>query len=44
LLRNFGSIERIARASVEELTPYVGLKTARLVAEHFERQRNLAGK
>jgi excinuclease ABC subunit C len=44
LLRNFGSIERIAKASVEELTPYVGLKTARLVAEHFERQRNLAGK
>jgi len=42
LLRNFGSIERIAKASVEELTPFVGEKTARLVAEHFERQRLLA--
>jgi excinuclease ABC subunit C len=42
LLRNFGSIERIAKASVEDLTPYVGEKTARLVAEHFERQRQLA--
>src|SRR5215203_4139389 len=42
LLRNFGSIERIAKASVEDLTPFVGEKTAKLVAEHFERQRNLA--
>jgi excinuclease ABC subunit C len=42
LLRNFGSIERIAKASVEELSPFVGLKTAKLVAEHFERQRRLA--
>ncbi|HXG83602.1 MAG TPA: helix-hairpin-helix domain-containing protein, partial [Pyrinomonadaceae bacterium] len=42
LLRNFGSVERIAKASVEELTPYVGLKTARLVFDHFERQRNHA--
>jgi excinuclease ABC subunit C len=42
LLRNFGSIERIAKASVEELTPFVGEKTAKLVAEHFERQRKLA--
>ena len=41
LLRNFGSIERIAKASVEDLTPFVGEKTARLVAEHFERQRIL---
>lgn len=44
LLRNFGSIERIAKASVEDLTPFVGEKTAKLVAEHFERQRNLAEK
>jgi excinuclease ABC subunit C len=42
LLRNFGSIERIAKASVEELSPFVGEKTARLVFEHFERQRQLA--
>lgn len=44
LLRSFGSIERIAKASVEELTPFVGEKTAKLVAEHFERQRKLAKK
>jgi len=44
LLRNFGSIERIAKASIEELSPFVGEKTARLVAEHFERQRKLAQK
>ena len=44
LLRSFGSIERIAKASVEELTPFVGVKTATLVFEHFERQRKLAKK
>ena len=43
LLRNFGSIERIAKASIEELSPFVGLKTAKLVFDHFERQRKLAG-
>ncbi|MBA3633763.1 MAG: excinuclease ABC subunit UvrC [Acidobacteria bacterium] len=42
LLRNFGSIERIAKASIEELTPFVGAKTAQLVFDHFERQRKLA--
>jgi excinuclease ABC subunit C len=42
LLRSFGSIERIAKASVEDLAPFVGVKTAKLVAEHFERQRKLA--
>ncbi|HEY8559302.1 MAG TPA: excinuclease ABC subunit UvrC [Pyrinomonadaceae bacterium] len=42
LLRNFGSIERIAKASIADMAPFVGEKTARLVAEHFERQRNLA--
>jgi len=41
LLRNFGSIERIAKATPQELLPFVGMKTARLVFEHFERQRNL---
>ncbi|MGC2238159.1 MAG: excinuclease ABC subunit UvrC [Pyrinomonadaceae bacterium] len=44
LLRSFGSIERIAKASVEELTPFVGLKTANLIFGHFERQRKLAEK
>ena len=42
LLRNFGSIERIAKASIEELKVFVGEKTAKLVFKHFERQRNLA--
>jgi excinuclease ABC, C subunit len=42
LLRNFGSIERIAKASVEELSPIVGAKTAKMIFEHFERQRKLA--
>ncbi len=42
LLRNFGSIERIAKASIEELSPFVGTKTAKLVFDHFERQRKLA--
>jgi excinuclease ABC subunit C len=43
LLTIFGSIERVAKTSVEELTPFVGAKTAKLVFEHFERQRELAG-
>jgi len=42
LLRHFGSIQRIARAGVSELTPFVGRKTAEEIAEHFERQRLLA--
>ncbi|HEX8098127.1 MAG TPA: excinuclease ABC subunit UvrC, partial [Pyrinomonadaceae bacterium] len=42
LLRNFGSIQRVANASVAELTPFVGGKTAEEVAEHFSRQRALA--
>jgi excinuclease ABC subunit C len=44
LLRHFGSIQRIARAGVSELTPFVGRKTAEEIAEHFERQRLLAAK
>ncbi|MEP7212523.1 MAG: excinuclease ABC subunit UvrC [Acidobacteriota bacterium] len=39
LLRHFGSIERIAKASVPEMSPYVGAKTATEIAAHFERQR-----
>jgi excinuclease ABC subunit C len=42
LLRNLGSIQRIAKASVPELSPFVGPKTAREIVEHFERQRALA--
>jgi excinuclease ABC subunit C len=41
LLRQFGSIEKIARASVEELKPFVGLKTAGEIVDHFFRQRAL---
>ena len=42
LLRHFGSIERIAKASVDELKPYVGPKAAAEIASHFEKQRQLA--
>ncbi len=42
LLRNFGSIERIAKASVEDLKPFIGQKAAQDVFNHFERQRRLA--
>ena len=42
LLREFGSIERIAKATAEELSPFVGPKTAAEIANHFENQRRLA--
>jgi excinuclease ABC subunit C len=42
LLRNLGSIQRIANASVAELSPIVGRKTATEIFEHFTRQRALA--
>ena len=42
LLRHFGSIQRVSRATVSELAPFVGRKTAEEIAEHFERQRQLA--
>jgi excinuclease ABC subunit C len=43
LLRNLGSIQRVSTASVAELSPFVGRKTAEEVVEHFTRQRALAG-
>lgn len=43
LLRNLGSIEKIAQAEIQELIPFVGIKTAKLIREHFDRQRKLAG-
>ncbi len=43
LLRNLGSIQRVAQASVEELSPFVGRKTAEEIFAHFGRQRALAG-
>ncbi|HKC63474.1 MAG TPA: excinuclease ABC subunit UvrC [Pyrinomonadaceae bacterium] len=42
LLRNLGSIQRVANASVAELTPFVGRKTAEEIVEHFARQRALS--
>ena len=42
LLRHFGSIQRIARASASELAPFVGQKTALEITDHFTRQRQLA--
>jgi excinuclease ABC subunit C len=42
LLRQFGSIQKISQASVEELAPFVGRKTATEIVEHFGRQRALA--
>jgi excinuclease ABC subunit C len=44
LLRNFGSIVKIANASVDELKTIVGEKAANEIFEHFERQRKLAKK
>src|ERR687893_2017617 len=42
LLRNLGSIQRVSNASVAELSPFVGRKTAEEIVEHFTRQRALA--
>lgn len=43
LLRNFGSITRIAKASAAELSPFVGRQTAGEIVDHFSRQRSAAG-
>jgi excinuclease ABC subunit C len=42
LLREFGSIERISKATAAELKPFVGQKAAGEIANHFEAQRHLA--
>jgi excinuclease ABC subunit C len=42
LLRNLGSIQRVSNASVAELSPFVGRKTAEEIFTHFSRQRALA--
>jgi excinuclease ABC subunit C len=39
LLRNFGSVERISKASFEELKPFVGERTARAVVEYFSQKK-----
>lgn len=43
LLRNFGSITRIAKASLAELSPFVGKETAQAIVSHFKNQRAAAG-
>ena len=35
LLRNFGSVSRIRRATIQELRPFVGEQLARRIVEHF---------
>ncbi len=42
LLKTFGSIEKIAKASIDDLKYYVGKTTATAIFEHFEKQRKLA--
>ncbi len=42
LLREFGSIVKIANKSIEEMKPVVGAKAAAEIFGHFARQRNLA--
>lgn len=42
LLREFGSIERIAKASIDDLRPFVGPKPAEEISRHFENQRKLS--
>ena len=44
LLREFGSIERISKATAEDLRAFVGPKAAAEIAGHFENQRNLASR
>ncbi len=44
LLREFGSLERIAKATGAELKPFVGFKASIEIVRHFEAQRNLAGR
>ncbi len=44
LLKEFGSIERIAKLSIEAMVPFVGKKAATDIAAHFENQRGLAPK
>lgn len=43
LLRNLGSIQKVAEASAEQLSPFVGRKAAEDIVEHFRRQRLAAG-
>jgi NAD-dependent DNA ligase len=42
LLRNFGSLVRIAQASPAELAPFVGRATAEEISAHFLKQKQLS--
>jgi len=42
LLREFGSIERIAKASADDLRPFVGPRAAAEIVRHFAAQRAIA--
>lgn len=44
LLREFGSIERVAKAPLEALSPFVGPKAAAEIVAHFQSQRDLGRK
>jgi excinuclease ABC subunit C len=44
LLREFGSIERVAKAPIEALRPFVGPKAAAEIVAHFQSQRDLGRK
>lgn len=44
LLKAFGSIKKIATASIDDLKYFTGKKAATEIFEHFERQRKLAEK
>lgn len=41
LLRNFGSLKRVAEASVAELKPFVGQKQAERIVAHFQEQNRV---
>ncbi len=38
LLQNFGSVNRVRQATMEELAPFVGRKVAEAIRQHFEHQ------
>ena len=42
LLRHFGSIHKVSEATIDQLAPFVGRKTATEIVDHFARQRALA--
>lgn len=40
LLRNFGSLKRVAEAGLEELRPFVGQRQAERIVEHFRQRKD----